>query len=191
MYQEIDELWALAKEAEARAGESYEYLMIFRDDSNWLFDFDLGRLLRTGGQVVLDGGAGRAFGQKCGSQGTPRLCDYVVVAERKVAEPFGSFYRLITDPASMGVSLDPSSETVTEGERYVYQVVQAFGIRFEQVPPALIPFERCGRLDVNGSTTVCLHKDTYNEENAGDDGVPSMGVHVLIPVTCSELAAWE
>jgi len=86
LYKELEGLWTDAKANEEETGESYEYVMIFRDDSNWLLDFDLDRLLRTGGQVVLDGSAGRALGQKCGPQGLPRLCDYVVVAERAVAD---------------------------------------------------------------------------------------------------------
>jgi hypothetical protein len=183
LYQELGELWTLAKEAEVKASESYKYLMIWRDDSNWLFDFDLDRLLRVGGRVTLDGGAGRALGQMCGHAGEPRLCDYAVIAEREVAEPFGSFYRLMTDPASMGVSLDPRSETVLESERYMYQVAQTFNIRFEQVPTALIPFERCGRLNLSGKTVICKHKPTDLSYN----GVPKMGADVMIPATCEDL----
>jgi len=183
LYQELGELWTLAKEAEIRASESYKYVVILRDDSNWLFDFDLDRLLSVGGRVALDGGAGRALGQMCGHPGEPRICDYAFVAEREVAEPFGSLYRLMTDPASMGVALDPQAETVLESERYIYQVVQAFDIRFEQVPTALIPFERCGRLNVSGSTVVCRHKPTDLSYN----GVPKLGVDAMIPAACEDM----
>ncbi|CAK0876272.1 unnamed protein product, partial [Prorocentrum cordatum] len=55
----------------------------------------------------------------------------------------------MTDPTSMGVSLDPRSETVLEGERYLYQLTKALHIRFEEVPTALIPFERCGRVNMS------------------------------------------
>jgi hypothetical protein len=184
LYKELEELWTIAKANEVQAGETYQYVMIFRDDSNWLRDFDLDRLLRAGGQVVLDGAAGRVLGQKCGPEGLPRLCDYVVVAERAVAEPFGSFYMMITDPASMGVFLDPQSNTVLEVERYAYQLAQAFDIRFEQVATALIPFERCGRMNISGSTVVCQHKP--NDESLRS--IAKLGVNSTIPDTCVELA---
>jgi hypothetical protein len=184
LYKELEGLWTDAKANEEETGESYEYVMIFRDDSNWLLDFDLDRLLRTGGEVVLDGSAGRALGQRCGPQGLPRLCDYVVIAERAIAEPFGSFYKMMTDPASMGVFLDPLSESVLEGERYMYQLVESFDIRFEQVSTAMIPFERCGRMNIKGSTVVCQHKP--NDESFG--GIAKLGVASTIPDKCELLA---
>jgi len=183
LYKELDDLWTVAKENEVTAGDQYEYVMIFRDDSNWLLDFDLDRLVRAGGRKVIDGSAGRAFGQKCGPEGLPRLCDYVVVAERAIAEPFCSFYKMMTDPTSMGVSLDPRSETVLEGERYLYQLTKALHIRFEEVPTALIPFERCGRVNISGTVSVCQHKPT----DEGFNGIPKLGVQTMVPDICENL----
>jgi hypothetical protein len=188
MYQELDGLWTLAKEAEVKTNESYKFVMIFRDDANWLFDFDLDRLLRTGGEVRLDGKAGRAFGLKREvfqgkrSKRAPRvLCDFAVVAEREVAEPFGHFYRLMTDPGSMGVHLQ--AEGKHSSENYLYQVVKAFDIRWEQVPNALIPFVRSGRLNISGSTVLCQHKPL----DLSFGGVPRMGADILIPNECKSL----
>ena len=183
LYLELYELWNKAKLHEVEANKSYGYVMIFRDDSNWLLDFDLDRLLRTGGEVRNDGDEGRAFGQKCGPPNTwnmPRFCDYVVVAEREVAEPFGSFYMVMTDPGSMGVELDPRSDSVLESERYVYQTVQAFHIRFEQVATGLIPFERCGRMNISGSVVPCRHKPN----DVTTRGVPQMGAMAIVPSDC-------
>jgi len=172
----------LAKEAEVAVGQKYEYVMIFRDDANWLFDFDLDRLLRTGGEVRLDGKAGRAFGLKRDVfHGQDVLCDFAVVAEREVAEPFGRFYRLMTDPGSMGVHLQ--AEGKYSSENYLYQVVKAFDIRWEQVPNALIPFVRSGRLNISGSTVLCQHKPL----DLSFRGVPQMGADFLIPDDCKSL----
>jgi len=180
LYLELFELWNQAKIKEVETNSSYEYVMIFRDDANWLFDFDLDRLLRIGGEVRNHGSAGRAFGQRCEDGGLPRLCDFAVIAERQVAEPFGSFYMVMTDPRSMGVNLNPRSDSVLESERYVYQTVRAFDIRFEQVPTALIPFERCGRLNISGSITPCRHKPNDHTFR----GVPKLGAIGLVPHAC-------
>jgi hypothetical protein len=184
LYLELRELWNIAKENEKLADKSYKYVMIFRDDSNWLSNFDMDRMLRIGGKVMLTGSAGHAWGQQCGPQGLPRLCDFVVVAEREVAEPFGSFYTLMIDPKSMGVPwLDPRAESVLEGERYMYQVAHAFKIHFEQVPTALIPFERCGRMNKSGHVIPCRHKPNDNSFH----GVAKMGAMTRVPGRCDAM----
>ncbi|CAK0893713.1 unnamed protein product, partial [Prorocentrum cordatum] len=171
LYQELEDLWTLAKEAEANKNEKYRYVMITRDDSNWLFDFDMDRLLQSGGDVMFDGDAGRAFAQRCGPPEMGGICNDVVVAEREVAEPFGSFYGLMTDHAIAG------------GFRNAFLKMKSLDIRLEEVPAAAIPFERCGRLNISGSIVLCRHRRT----DEAHDGMPALGVNAVVPAVCEDL----
>ena len=182
LYLELYGLWNTAKTNEVNVNKSYSYVMIFRDDANWLADFDLERLLRTGGfQKNPGGSAGRAFVHACRAFSWKSVCDYVVVAERDAAEPFGSFYDLITDPGSMGKNLNPGG--CPESETYLYQVAMAFHVRLEVVPIALIPFQRCGRVNLSGTIVPCLHKACDHTF----EGVPLLGATTLVPAVGEKL----
>ena len=82
----------------------------------------------------------------------------------------------------MGVHLDPGQYQM--GEEYLYQCARAFNVRFELVPSALIPLERCGRMNISGSVVPCRHKNWDDSFQ----GVPKLGADVLVPGDCASMA---
>jgi hypothetical protein len=183
LYTELLELWTLATGEEERIGTQYEYVMIFRDDSNWLFDFDMKRLVDTAGVVKTDGHKGRVYAMQC--DGTPflgpRTSDFMILAERSVAEPFASLYKLFTDSPHNLQPHDPLfHDRTTFPETYLVQVAKAFDVRWTIVPAALFPFVRSGRMNISKSVVLCKHYRCDYSFN----GVPKMGSDDLIPDNC-------
>jgi len=196
-FREQEILWTLAKEKEIKTGQNYTHMMVFFDDSNWIFDFDLNLLLATDGRVKIDGAAGHVYGVKCEKQystigdDVTWVLDFVFLAERSAAEPFGSLYTVITDPKSMHKQPPLDSNAVMSVEQYYYRTMKAFNIQFETVPARLFPFQRCGRMMLMNKSThkteeiTCLH---YRCDSSFL-GIPPLNPRKYVSVDCVNVDA--
>jgi len=106
----------------------------------------------------------------------------VVVAEREVAEPFGSFYKVVTEPASW-------ASPYTQSRSSIPNLHAAAGagrrrsLRAGYHRPD--PVRAVRPTNVSGENVLCKHK--LSDETFDD--VPVLGVSALIPAVYEDLAS--
>ena len=157
MLKELEMMWHAAQKEERKQRQQYSYVLIVRDDVWWLKDFDLDLLVRTGGvQKAVGRNAGHVYSAPCKNRPTKGLVDHVFLFDRSAAEIMGSSYSRIVRPGDFGRAWleHLEAEKPKNSENFYMQLANFSGFEINEVPGALLPMQRTGRLN----STVCLHK---------------------------------
>jgi hypothetical protein len=170
VYKALELLWEAAVATETAEGWSYTHALVLRDDTNWFEDFVLDRLLNAPGAVGAD-----AHILACDAR-TPRMHpaeinDFAMLITRERAAFIGRFYSdtiLAGAPDSCRVALwrgmhmpwVPGAPDATKcsSEELMRWSLERAGISVHAATQMLLPFQRCARVNVENTTTVCMHK---------------------------------
>jgi len=152
------------------------------DDAMWLRPFSLSQLLdRTGAREK------QLFTLKCGPGSTTEtpvdnfLTEYIFIANRTVAAPWGKQYSVLTSSGK--------GKNVWNLEEFSSRVAASSGAVSMQVGVGLIPMQRGGRLPRSNSTEIkiCLHKVCENPAGLPENA-PTLNPHDFYP--CCHWEDW-
>ena len=94
VYKAIEELWDAAEAVETQEGWKYDYLLVLRDDAEWLADFHLEALLRSGSHTRSD--PADVYVLSCDERSPEmhpsEINDFAFVLRRAHAPLLGRFY---------------------------------------------------------------------------------------------------
>ena len=175
MHCAVERLWGDLEAAETADGGPYDYVMFLRDDTQWLEDFDLDRLLAEG--------QADAYVLGCDAREPPLLPmeinDHGAVATRANAGFFGRYFSFLlnhTDPKACQRTLPAmykkNDERGCNSEMLLSYNLARAEVRVRKVGQRIIPLQRSVHVvdtvalgGVGGSrpsapphTTVCFHK---------------------------------
>jgi len=156
-------LWDDLLAAEDSAGTKYDYVMIFRDDTLWLQDFSMNKLLETKAD---------AYVLSCDARVPPMLSheinDHAIIVARKNAQVLGRYYTSLFD-----ADLEACAESVKEemgklrgcnSEMILKWILKENSIQVQEVPQSLIPFQRSVNVLWDGNVVPCFHKYCQSQE---------------------------
>ena len=150
--------------AEASRGKKYDYVMILRDDTHWLQDFDLSKLVETNPDAD-------AYIQSCDFR-TPRMLpqeinDHRIVMKREKAEVIGRYLSSLLsadlDACHRNSNLGP--QRGCNSEMALKWILQENNVTVQLVPQSLLPSQRSMVVSQNdGTMQYCLHKFCQSQE---------------------------
>lgn len=161
LHYSVERLWTALRTAEEADGLLYNYVMFLRDDTMWLQDFDLNRLIAQGPADV--------YHLSCDNR-VPRLQpeemnDHGLVVVRAHAELFGKYLGALrkTDLAacarSLSASLSSGGLRGCNSEMLMKWIIYHADLKVRMVGQELMPFQRSMHLNhYNGSVVECFHK---------------------------------
>lgn len=161
----IQVLWDDLVKAEETMKSKYDHVMIFRDDTLWLQDFSMDKLL-------LDDSKADAYVLSCDARVPPMLApeinDHAIVLKREKAHVLGRYYTSLLD-----ADLDACAESVKDvmgklrgcnSEMILRWILQQNSINVQEVPQSLIPFQRSVHVQREGNVIPCFHKFCQSKE---------------------------
>jgi hypothetical protein len=161
MYLGLKKLWDKHLiTSEHYIGVSYDYVMILRDDTMWLKDFNIRDLLATNPSAD-------AYIPSCDVADPPKTSreynDYGIVIKREKAAVIGKYFTQLLNPdieechKSVKDIAEPS--TGCNSGMLLYYILHKNNVTVQEVPQALLPFERAMTLGLRtGETVTCIHK---------------------------------
>jgi len=144
-----------------REGGNYDYVLILRDDTLWLDDFDLHKVIATDPSAD-------AYILSCDARQPqmlpPELNDHGILISRNKASVMGKYVS-----AMASLDLHKCHESVEEwlgkergcnSEMILKHVLESNQIKVKLVPQSVLPFERAVLIDgeSNGDDYYCYHK---------------------------------
>ncbi len=159
LYLGLQKLWDKHLVAsETYVGVRYDYVMILRDDVNWLADFDLQKLIAT--NPLAD-----VYVLACDARDPPTIAkeyiDYGIVIKRNKASIIGRYFNelLNTDLQKCHQSVKrmvPSGTGCNNG-MLLYHIFENHGLVVQKVPQSVFPIERTFYLKLNNTNVQCIH----------------------------------
>ena len=156
-------LWGDLLVAEESLRTKYDYIMIFRDDTLWLQDFSMNKLLETKAD---------AYVLSCNARVPPMLSheinDHAIVVSREKAQVVGRYYKSLFD-----ADLEACGEAVKDemgekrgcnSEMILKWILKEHSIDVQEVPQSLIPFQRSVNVAWEGEVVPCFHKYCQSKE---------------------------
>lgn len=175
-YKGLEWLWRDMLHVESTESRPYTHVVILKDDAYWMKDFDLDRLLNFG-RDVSSYRPPNVYGLDCTAtmDYTPtELADFVFVLDRDGMGAFGHAFTDLLDPRG-------SAYNTLCTERWLRMFFHNQGMKVLDVPAALIPFQRSGRMRTgpgDSQVQVCLH---YACDSSGH-GVPLFSPKSVLPM---------
>ena len=152
----VQNLWREAIRHESESGHRYDYVLFMRDDSLWLSEFDLAKLVAAGDHDV--------YVPACDARSPPlhpqEINDHILIAKRSSADVFGNYYSTLfeTDTQECKRRLG-FKDRGCNSEMLLKFVMEKKGIDAGRVGQGLIPFQRSVQVKLpDGSSKVCFHK---------------------------------
>lgn len=158
-------LWDDMISAEATLGIKYDYVMIFRDDTLWLEDFSLNKLLEADKKAD-------AYVLSCDARVPQMLSqeinDHAIIVVREKAHVVGRYYNSLFE-----ANLEACAESVKEAmgkqrgcnsEMILKWILKEHSIQVKEVPQSLIPFQRSVNVIKEGNVFPCFHKYCQSQE---------------------------
>ena len=161
LFYGVRELWRDVVRAEKEDGKPWDYVVFLRDDTLWLQDFDLNRLLaqRTATELFL---------LSCDAREPPmrpeEVNDHIVIASRPTAEIFGHYFEhlLDTDPHACKANLAPDLQQLKvkgcNSEMLLSWILKQNNVSITFVGQGLVPFQRAVHVATNFGVRKCFHK---------------------------------
>lgn len=158
-------LWEDMVSTEESLGIKYDYVIILRDDTLWLQDFSLNKLLETDGNAD-------AFVLSCDAR-VPRMLpqeinDHAIIVSREKAHVLGKYYTSLFE-----ANLEACAQSVKEAmgtqrgcnsEMILKWILKENSIRVKEVPQSLIPFQRSVNVLKDGHVFPCFHKYCQSQD---------------------------
>ena len=147
-------------------GKQYDYVMILRDDTLWLDDFDMKALIATNPEAD-------AYILSCDDRDPPmmsqELNDHGIIVKREKAEIFGKYFSSLLNSDLEGchaaVTGVLGSERGCNSEMILNWIVKQHQVTIQLVPQSLFPFERAVTVrQSDGTTQQCFHKFCQSKE---------------------------
>lgn len=167
LFYGIQLLWDDVVAAEVESTSKYDYVMIFRDDTLWLQDFSLDKLLRSSTDDA------DTFVLSCNAREPPMLPpeinDHAIIVSREKAHVLGRYYTSLFD-----ADLEACGEAVKNhmgdkrgcnSEMILRWILNENEIQVQEVPQSLIPFQRSVTVEWNGQVFPCFHKYCQSKED--------------------------
>lgn len=162
LFLALESLWKTEFMA-ADETQHYDYVLILRDDTLWLDDFDLHKVIAT--NPTAD-----AYVLSCDARDPkmlpPEINDHGILIRREKADIMGAYVS-----AMVNSDLQKCHESVTEwlgkdrgcnSEMILRYILESNGIDVQLVPQSVLPFERSVVIDGKSSggekNFYCLHK---------------------------------
>lgn len=151
---------------EKALGQRYDYVLIARDDTLWLDDLDLEKLLAT--NPLAD-----AYILSCDARDpamlSPEINDHGVLIKRNKAEVLGKYLTTMvrTDLEVCHKSAEQwvGNDRGCNSEMILKHVLKVHDITVQLVPQSLLPFERAVVIEhVDGKKEYCFHKFCQSKE---------------------------
>ncbi|KAL3915735.1 MAG: hypothetical protein SGILL_005505, partial [Bacillariaceae sp.] len=187
LYLGLQKLWEKHLiTSEHYMGVSYDYVMILREDSMWLGDFSLEKLIATNPNAD-------AYIPSCdvGDPAIPSLayCDHGIVIKREKAAVIGRYFQHLLESDlnqchESVVGFAPNNTGCNSGMLYQW-ILEQNNVYVQKVPQSLMPFERSMVIAYKeGGTEICMHK--YCQSEAYPLTIPKdlrMCTNITIPTT--------
>lgn len=147
-------------------GKQYDYIMILRDDTLWLDDLDMDKLLNYNSTAD-------AYVLSCDARDPPmlpqELNDHGIVIKREKAAVIGRYFS-----SMLSANLEACHESVRgtvgkqrgcNSEMILKWILQHENVAIQLVPQSALPFERAVAVrPKKGKVTLCLHKHCQSKE---------------------------
>merc|ERR1712129_38619 len=171
----VEELWKQVVAVENMTKEEYGYVLFLRDDSQWMADFDLNKLIVLGDADV--------YVLSCDVRDTPshvdEINDHALVVTRKAAELFGMYFTNMFKDENLVENCAKSMKNPFKdeligcnSEMILKYIIENHKLTVIQAGQSFIPFQRSMHVNVNGKVTPCFHKYCQSKKNAlGDNGL--------------------
>lgn len=157
-------LWEDLVKAEESLGIRYDYVMILRDDTLWLQDFSMNRILENKAD---------AYVLSCDARVPPMLSheinDHAIVVTREKAHVLGRYYTSLFDAdleaCGEAVKEDMGKQRGCNSEMILKWILKQHSIRVQEVSQSLIPFQRSVNVLRDGNVVPCFHKYCQSQED--------------------------
>jgi hypothetical protein len=158
-------LWQDMVSTEESLGIKYDYVIIFRDDTLWLHDFSLNKLLE------MDRSAD-AFVLSCDAR-VPRMLpqeinDHAIIVSREKAHVLGKYYTSLfkanLEACAQSVKEAMGTQRGCNSEMILKWILKENSIRVKEVPQSLIPFQRSVNVLKDGHVFPCFHKYCQSQD---------------------------
>jgi hypothetical protein len=170
LFNNLEHLWDTKLVAmEHSIGRQYDYIMILRDDTLWLDDFDLNKLLAVNP-------AADAYVLSCDAREpamlSPEMNDHAIVLKREKAAVVGRYFSslLSADLEACHKSVKQTLGLVADNrgcnsEMILKWILQENNVTVQGVPQSLLPFERSVVVrSKGGKKQTCFHKFCQSKE---------------------------
>lgn len=161
MYLGLQKLWDKHLIAsEHYIGVSYDYVMILRDDTMWLEDFNIKKLIAYNPSAD-------AYILSCDMVEPPKTSreynDYGIVIKREKAAVIGHYFTKLLDPdideCHRSVQDIAEPDTGCNSGMLLYYILNKNNVTVQEVPQSLLPFERTMAVGLkSGESITCIHK---------------------------------
>jgi len=172
LFLNYQQLWDEVVKSEG-ATQPYDYVMFLRDDTLWLKDFSLNRL--------IDHGPADLYVLSCDarvpSMWPQEINDHGSVVSRKKAELFGNYFahlfRANITECSKNIAPKTGGKFGCNSEMILKMILTQDGVSTKLVGQGLIPFQRSVHVQMpGGGVAPCFHK--YCQSHS--DGLESFGI---------------
>jgi hypothetical protein len=180
LHLSMERLWLAALKTEEQDGSLYHFVLFLRDDTKWLLNFDLNKLLAQGPADV--------YLPSCDARKPPmppdEINDHGLVASRRAADVFGFYLgRLLNSTfdkckESWNYNILPTLDAKDFHKMIQNKDIHAFfygrrgcnsemllkwqldrsRLKVRKVGQAMIPFQRSMHLNMSGNVVECFHK---------------------------------
>lgn len=145
----------------------YDYIMILRDDTLWLDDFDINKVLETNPWAD-------AYVLSCDGRDPPMLSqeinDHGILIKRSKAKIVGKYFTSLLD-TNLGAChkyarMVFGDQRGCNSEMILNFILLRSGLKVQRVPQSLIPFERSVSVkNKDGNQEYCFHKFCQSKES--------------------------
>jgi len=156
----IQNLWKSALKWEAEEGFKYDYVILMRDDSLWLNDFNISKFVHEVGDIFIP---------QCDARDPPmdnnEVNDHILISRRDTAGLFGDYYSTLME-TDVKQCMDTLPKRLTNNglrgcnsEMLLKWVIEKQHVNMTKVGQGLFPFQRSANIRLpDGSNKQCFHK---------------------------------
>jgi hypothetical protein len=167
LHLKIRYLWLEVTAAEREDRQLYDYVMFLRDDTLWLRDFDLNRLIEQDA-------AAEVFVPSCDSRmyrmDQHEMNDHIALVSRAKAHIFGNYFGHLFSKRLDACAMRIRSVFREEGrgcnpEMLLKWVMEVEGVEVLLVDQAFLPFQRGVHVSTRWGVRQCYHKYCQSNKN--------------------------
>ena len=188
LHLSMEYLWLAARKSEEYDGQLYHFVLFLRDDTKWLLDFDLNKLLAQGHADV--------YLPSCDARNPPlppdEVNDHGLVVSRRAADNFGFYLDYLLNSTfdkchdSWNHNLLPTldskdlntmvkkndfhalfySRRGCNSEMILKWQLDLSQFKIRKVGQGLMPFQRSMHLNLSGNVVECFHKYCTSSKNS-------------------------
>ncbi|KAL7568727.1 hypothetical protein ACA910_021721 [Epithemia clementina (nom. ined.)] len=170
-------VWQNVVEAEKQDGVPYDYVMIMRDDTEWLDKFDFNLLLQQRPEADV-------FIPSCNARNPPlhpmEINDHIAITKRNAAAFFGDYFSVLFRPNVIAdcAALLQKTYGITfkdrgcNSEMILKYALQKDGYKIKYVYQNYVPMQRVAHVQTKEGLETCFHKYCQSEKGRlGDHGL--------------------